>query len=115
MFEGDFIILNIYNKKNYDILKLQNSDFIFFTKVNQEEFNKEYILNNNQSSSLKQLHRVNITLLTYNISFFDYLKCFYSNSFNLEIIDNKSQDKNMKYFLYDKINSQHNNIYITTL
>jgi competence protein ComEC len=115
IFEADFTILNIYNKKDYDILKLKNSDFIFFTKVNQEEFNKEYILNNNQSSSLKQLHRVNITLLTSNISFFDYLKGFYSNSFNLEIIDNKSKDKNMRYFLYDKINSQHNNIYISQL
>ena len=85
----NFVLLNIYKKEKKNILKLKNNDFIFFTST-QLNFNKQ--------------DKLQVTLLTKNISFVSYLRGFYSFSFNLNLL---KKDNN---FLISKyIKNQHKN------
>ncbi len=97
-YRDDFIVLNQYRKKTkrnktYFILKLSNGDFTFYTNSYLKLPN---ILNK----------RVNLVLNTEKISFLDYLKGFYSYSFDLNILDTKPTFKD---FLIDYIKSSHKN------
>jgi len=91
-------IINIYQKDNYDILKLSNTKFLFFTSTNKNSFIKNQY--------------INITFLSNNISFLSYLKGFYANSFNLSKINHKKTIHNL---LESYITNQHNNKSISSL
>jgi competence protein ComEC len=96
----DAQILNIYPKQNYNILKLKTNDFTFFTSNSEEQ-------------TINIYDEVNIYINTYNISFLNYLKGFYTTSFNLKII--KSTTLSTKDILIKQINKQHNNLNINNL
>lgn len=85
-------LVNIYPKEKYKIFKFKNDNITFFTSSNNEIY-------------LEKLDYVEISLLTNNISFLDYLKGFYGKSFNIFFLENNS----IKKKLSDKISSQHTN------
>jgi len=88
------LIVNIYKKDKFDVLKLQNNKFIFFTSANKNKFHK--------------LDYINITVLTQDITFLSYLKGFYTKSFNLYTIPNMKSTK--LNYLSQYINKQHKSI-----
>ncbi|MBD3840644.1 MAG: ComEC/Rec2 family competence protein [Campylobacterales bacterium] len=72
---------NIYTKKDFNILKLHHDDFTFFTSVSNDlEINK-----------LDQLH---LYILTSKITFYEYLKGFYTKSFGLTLLPKQTTLKN---------------------
>ena len=75
VYETKVKVLNIYPKKDYNILRLSASNFDFFTNIDKSE-------------SVEKLDILNILILSKNISFLDYLKGFYAKSiiFKDEII-----------------------------
>lgn len=94
VFQTDGNIVNIYKKDYYNILKIQTDNFIFFTSANK---NIPY----------KKLQNINIFIITKNITFYQYLKGFYTKSFNLTPLK-KSHNKT-KLALYKFIYNQHTN------
>ena len=99
VYQTDAIILNIYEKEKYHILKLQTDKFNFFTS----SYSKE---------SFKKLQNINLFIVTKNISFLDYLKGFYAKSFSLTTINT---DTTIKSNIYKYIDSQHTNKDISSL
>ncbi|ADG93542.1 ComEC/Rec2-related protein [Arcobacter nitrofigilis DSM 7299] len=85
-------VINKYEKEDFNIYKLQASDFSFFTSVSKE-------------LDLKRLDYIDISILTSQISFLEYLKGFYVKSFNIF----KKQKNSIKKDLKEKIESQHTN------
>ncbi|RXJ86738.1 ComEC/Rec2 family competence protein [Arcobacter sp. CECT 8985] len=97
IFETKAIILNIYKKSNYNILKLQTNDFIFYTKSN--------------NIYLKQ-DLVRVLFISKYITFYQYLKGFFAKSLFITKLEKKST---FKTYLVSKIDKQHSNIYIKEL
>lgn len=91
--QSNNIVLNVYKKNTHNILKLQNNEFTFYTK------SKNY--------SIKKLDNLNITIVTKNISFIDYLKGFYANSFNIN--KNKIIRDDILKNISNNISNQHDN------
>jgi len=98
VFQTNGNILNIYQKKYYNVLKIKTDHFVFFTSVNK-------------NSTYKKLQNINIFIITQNITFYQYLKGFYTKSFNLTILNNT----HTKQILYKFINNQHTNTSIASL
>jgi len=92
LFNTNAIIVNIYTKKDYQVLKLKTKNFICFTST--------------KNIKLKKLQSINLYLITKNIEFFDYLKGFYLKSFNIE---KNNPINNFKNKIYKNIYSQHDN------
>ncbi len=99
LFEGVFQIENIYDKKDYQVLKIKNDDFNLFTSINKEHH-------------FKKLENIKIAILTNKIDFISFLKGFYAKSVYYEAIDNK---KTAKHSIYKKIITQHSSIKIQEL
>ncbi len=99
IFESESQILNIYEKDELQVLKLQSSDFIFFTSID-----KKY--------SFKKLDSINIAIITTKIDFLSFLKGFYAKSVYYDVLENKATIKNR---LYEKILKAHSNIKIQEL
>ena len=93
-------VINIYNKKQHKILKLKANSFTFFTKTQSKQ-------------QLKINDKVNIFILTSKVSFLEYLKGFYTPSFNIEKI--KNDKPTIKQYLIENVNSQHSNQTISSL
>ena len=93
-------IINTYPKKEFFIIKAKSDNFTFFTKVEDEKI-------------FKNLDSITVTLITKNIDFIDYLKGFYTNSFNAYL--EKSKKERIKIKLHKIIASQHSNEDITQL
>jgi len=89
----DATILNIYKKENYNVVKLKHKEFTFFTSISKE-------------LQLKQLQKINLYIITKQISFIEYLKGFYAKSFNHNLL---KSTETLKTTLYKYINSQHTN------
>jgi len=87
-------IVNIYKKDSYNILKIQTDNFTFFTSVNKNSIYKEF-------------QDITIFIVTKNITFYQYLKGFYTKSFNLTAL--KNTHNATKLALYKFINNQHTN------
>lgn len=77
IYQADVKVIQVYNKRKFDILKLQSEDFSFFTSASKN------IL-------YEKLKYVNLYIVTKNIDFIDYLKGFYAPSFNIEILNDKT-------------------------
>lgn len=86
------LIVNLYPKEKYDVLKLKSDEFEFFTSIPKNH-------------DLKKNQYVDIYLLTGNISFFEFLKGFYAKSFNIKKIE--SSNNALKNKLYRSIADQH--------
>ncbi len=91
-------IVNIYDKVDYNILKIHTTDFTFFTSVNK-------------NTSYKTLQTINIFIVTKKITFYDYLKGFYTKSFNITILENSNTKTTLSHF----ISNQHENKSIGSL
>ena len=92
-------VINIYPKRQYNIVKLQSKNLTFFTKYKQKPY-------------LNKLDLVDITVITKKVSFIDYLKSFYALTFNVHIIP---KNTTLQTILSSKINSQHQNKNISEL
>ncbi|MDK2063709.1 ComEC/Rec2 family competence protein [Aliarcobacter butzleri] len=67
VFETKVEVLNIYQKDDFDILKLKTSNFEFFTSMPKNE-------------EIKRFDLLNILIVSRNIDFIDYLKGFYTKT-----------------------------------
>ncbi|WP_152020932.1 ComEC/Rec2 family competence protein [Aliarcobacter butzleri] len=67
VFETKVEVLNIYQKDDFDILKLKSSNFEFFTNMPKNE-------------EIKRFDLLNILIVSRNIDFIDYLKGFYTKT-----------------------------------
>lgn len=99
VYHTDGTILNIYTKKHYSILKIKTENFTFFTKHQK----------NNKLTLFKE---VNLFIVSKNISFYSYLKNFYANSFNINVI---TKDITNKEKVFHFITNQHSDYNIATL
>ena len=95
----DATILNIYKKNSYNVLKLKHKNFTFFTSITKK-------------NSFKQLQQINLYIITQKISFIEYLKGFYTKSFNHRVLQNKTT---LKTILFNSISNQHSNTTIGSL
>jgi len=95
IYEVNGYISNIYPKKNYYILKIKSNHFTFFTSSKKQ---------------LNQLQKIQIYIVTKNISFLNYLKNFYAP--NIFIKTNKSLHLQT---LTSFIEKQHKNIQISSV
>ncbi|XPV70223.1 MAG: ComEC/Rec2 family competence protein [Halarcobacter sp.] len=91
IYSSKFLIENIYDKRSFNVLKLKNNDFTFYTSV---EKNKK----------ISKLQNINIGFLTLNIRFLDYLKGFYAKSIFIDTITTKNT---LKTKIYKNINKSH--------
>jgi len=99
IYQANATIMNIYDKRRYQILKLQTENFSFFTSVSRDEhFNK--------------LDNVNISIVTKKVDFVGYLRGFYTTSFNIKEIPAKDS---ILVNLSQKVQFQHKNQQISQL
>lgn len=91
VYETKAKVLNIYPKKDYNILRLSAPNFDFFTNIDKSE-------------SVEKLDILNILILSKNISFLDYLKGFYAKSIIFKKIEKQSTFKDE---IIKKIDSNH--------
>ena len=91
VYETKVKVLNIYPKKDYNILRLSAPNFDFFTNIDKSE-------------SVEKLDILNILILSKNISFLDYLKGFYAKSIIFKKIEKQSGFKDE---IIKKIDSNH--------
>ncbi len=92
-------ILNIYPKNTYQVLKLQTSNFTVFTsdKINHK---------------LNIQDDINIYLTTQKVTFWQFLKGFYTTSFNIQKLQ---QVPSLIKTLSTSVNNQHQNDNISSL
>jgi len=92
-------VLNIYQKRYYQVLKLETKDFIFFTS--------------NKSNIKYKIHdNINLYVNTQKINFLEYIKGFYTTSFNIQKLHNTNS---LIENLSNKIQNQHQNENISSL
>ncbi len=99
LYVNKFQIYNIYEKKDFYVLKLSNATFTFYTSILK---NKD----------LEQLDFINIAFLTSRITFIDFLKGFYAKSIYYDVLNTSP---NFKKNLYKQINNSHQIPYIKEL
>ncbi len=93
VYYSNFKIQNIYDKEDFYVLKLQEKNLVLYTSIEKDTL-------------IKKLSNINIAILTTNISFYEFLKGFYSKSlYHDEIFS----DDTLKEKLLLKINEQHDN------
>lgn len=66
IYETKVEVLNIYKKPTYNILRLKAQNFDFFANIDKSE-------------DIKKFDVLNMTIASLNISFWDYLKGFYTH------------------------------------
>ena len=99
IYETKVSILNIYDKKDYQVLKLKADNFIFYTSLDNE-------------IKLDKLDILNIAFISKKVTFIDYLKGFYSKTI---YFDKLERNRNFKDELIYKINLNHQNEMISEL
>ena len=99
IYEDTFQIVNIYDKQSFYTLKLQNSDFVFFTSIDK-------------FFDIEKLDYIKLSFLTKNISFIEYLKGFYAKS----VYYNRNYKKeSFRRYLNEKIYSSHSDKRVSEL
>ena len=99
IFETKVSVLNIYDKKDYQVLKLKADNFIFYTSLDKE-------------IKLDKLDILNIAFISKKVTFIVYLKGFYSKTI---YFDKLERNRNFKDELIYKINLNHQNEMISEL
>ena len=91
IYEVKVEVLNIYEKPTKNILRLKSANFDFFTDSDKNE-------------NIKKSDLLNMTIISQNITFLDYLKGFYTKAIYFDKIEKtpKFIDK-----IIEKINSNH--------
>ena len=92
-------VLNIYPKSKYQVVKLQTKKFVFFTSIKA-------------NIKLKIYDNIKLYINTSKITFLDYLKGFYTTSFNIHKLP---FTQSFKQTLENKIKNQHKNPVIANL
>lgn len=91
IFETKAEVINIYQKTNHDILRVKADNFEFFTNISKEE-------------GLKKTDLLNITFISKNLSFLDYLKSFYTTTLYFDFLP---KEENFKDKIIKKIEQNH--------
>lgn len=99
IYYSKFKIMNIYEKKDFYVLKLQKNDLVFFSSIDKQ-------------NKTEKLYDINLAILTTNVSFLDFLKGFYAKSIYYE---NIQSDSNFKSYLFFNINLQHKDLKLQEL
>ncbi len=92
-------VINAYPKEHYQVLKLKTNDFTFFTT-------------NKTKKIIKIQDDINIYINTSKITFIDFVKGFYTTSFNIQKLQ---QNSTILKSLTSNINKQHTNENISSL
>jgi competence protein ComEC len=93
VYESKVEVLNIYEKTNHDIFKLKDKNFTFFTKLEKDtDINKNDLLN--------------IAIITKRISFYDYLKGFFTKTIYFDVLE---KETTIRDSLIHTIASKHEN------
>jgi competence protein ComEC len=93
-------VINIYEKQFFKTLKIQNEQLTFFTSV-PLDFNVD------------QLQKIHGFITTSNISFYQYLKGFYTKNIALQIEPNKQLG--LKNMIISHLDESHNNPQISKI
>lgn len=99
IFETQVEVLNIYQKDDFDILKLKASNFDFFTSFPKDE-------------KIDKFQTLNIVFISKDISFLEYLKGFYTKTVYFDFLEKKEKFKDE---IIKKINSNHQDKMISEL
>lgn len=99
IFETQVEVLNIYQKDDFDILKLKASNFDFFTSFPKDE-------------KIDKFQTLNIVFISKDISFLEYLKGFYTKTVYFDLLE---KEKKFKDKIIKKINSNHQDKMISEL
>lgn len=99
IFETQVEVLNIYQKDDFDILKLKASNFDFFTSFPKDE-------------KIDKFQTLNIVFISKDISFLEYLKGFYTKTVYFDFLEKKEKFKDK---IIKKINSNHQDKMISEL
>lgn len=91
IYETKAEVINIYEKPTYKILRLKADDFEFFTNIANED-------------NIKKNDLIKILFISKDISFFDYLKGFYTKTINYTFLEKEETFKNK---IIEKIESNH--------
>jgi competence protein ComEC len=91
VYETNVEVLNVYEKPNYNILRLRSNNFDFFTNIDK-------------SKIVEKSDVLNILITTRNLSFLDYLKGFYTKNIYFDKLEKKSSFKDK---IIKKIDSNH--------
>ncbi|MDN5063823.1 ComEC/Rec2 family competence protein [Aliarcobacter butzleri] len=91
VFETKVEVLNIYQKDDFDILKLKTSNFEFFTNMPKNE-------------EIKRFDLLNILIVSRNIDFIDYLKGFYTKTI---YFDELQKEQTFKDKIIENIENNH--------
>lgn len=99
IFETQVEVLNIYQKDDFDILKLKASNFDFFTSFPKDE-------------KIDKFQTLNIVFISKDISFLEYLKGFYTKTVYFDFLEKEEKFKDK---IIKKINSNHQDKMISEL
>ena len=99
IFETQVEVLNIYQKDDFDILKLKASNFNFFTSFPKDE-------------KIDKFQTLNIVFISKDISFLEYLKGFYTKIVYFDFLE---KEEKFKDEIIKKINSNHQDKMISEL
>lgn len=99
IFETQVEVLNIYQKDDFDILKLKASNFDFFTSFQKDE-------------KIDKFQILNIVFISKDISFLEYLKGFYTKTVYFDFLEKEEKFKDK---IIKKINSNHQDKMISEL
>ena len=91
IYETKVEVLNIYEKPTNNILRLKAQDFDFFVNINKSE-------------EIEKSDMLNMAIISLNISFWDYLKGFYTTIIYFDKIEKTPKFINK---IIEKINSNH--------
>lgn len=91
IYETKVEITNIYQKANHDILRVKADNFEFFTNIKKDE-------------NIKKSDLLNITFISKNLNFLDYLKGFYATTLYFDFLP---KEETFKDKIIKKIEQNH--------
>jgi len=94
-----FQVINIYDKNDYYVLKLENSDFTFFTSISKTD-------------TFSKLDNISIAFITTKLDFYSFLKGFYAKSVYYDTLD---KENTFKQDINNKIIKSHEDIRVQEL
>src|SRR5574344_1707894 len=99
IFETKAEVLNIYPKEKFDVIKLKGDGFEFFSSFSKDE-------------NIKKLDLINVVFDTRNITFYTYLKGFFTKILYFERVEKQS---NLKEKIVKNIEKNHDDFMIREL
>ncbi len=91
IYETNVEVINIYEKPEHNILRVKADNFEFFTNIKKDE-------------NIKKSDLLNITIISKNLTFIDYLKGFYAKTLYFDLVP---KEENFKDKIIKKIEQNH--------